>query len=130
MEQEKKRVLLVDLEDSRRETRIKLLESAGYEVGIRTDHVVAERLDHEAGYDLIIIALHRNPGEAAAYGDRVSRINPNLPILLLTDAGVFAPSGTLNQSVEAGRPFKLMQEVASMLAGSSHVASLPTSPAN
>jgi hypothetical protein len=105
--QTRKKVLLVDLDDTRRETRVKLLDTAGYEVDVRVDHVTAERLDRETGYDLIIVALHNRPEDAAAYTDRLTRRTPTLPILLLTDRGVYVPRGTLSQSIGAGDPHSL-----------------------
>lgn len=101
-----------------------MLTNAGYSVDLRTDHVEAEFLDHEGRFDLIILALHGNPEKAALYSDRLSNAEPQLPILLLTDFGVFVPSGTLSRSVETGDPAKLIRQVAAMLEGSSHVREL------
>jgi hypothetical protein len=74
---------------------------------------------------LVIVALHGDPENAARYSDHLSRVKPKLPILLLTDAGVFVPPGTLSDSIETGNPAKLIQEIAEMLAGSTHVRELP-----
>jgi hypothetical protein len=66
--------------------------------------------------------LHRKKlEEAAAYGDRLRKQKPDLPILLLTDIGVFVPHGALNLGLETGYPLELMREVAEMLAGSTHI---------
>jgi CheY-like chemotaxis protein len=78
------KVLLVDLDDARRQSRVQMLESVGYEVETRATYVAAERLDHEGSFDLIIVALHRHPEDTAAYSDHLSRSVPKLPILLLT----------------------------------------------
>lgn len=91
-----------------RETRITILANAGYDVDVRLDQDEAEELDHEARYDLIIVALHRRSEDAAAYTNRVKRKNPTLPILLLTDYGVYVPHGTLSQSIETGDPRALI----------------------
>ena len=98
-----------------------MLESVGYEVETRTNYVAAERLDHEGRFDLVIVTLHNHPEETAAYSNHLSKTDPRLPILLLTDTGVFVPKGTLSQSVEAGSVAMLIQEVSSMLAGSEHI---------
>ncbi|WP_263359963.1 response regulator [Acidicapsa ligni] len=125
MKNERKKVLLIDMDDGRRETRIKLLNGAGYEVDVRKDFQAAERIDDEGEYDLVILALHFHPGEAASYSDELSKRNPGLPILLLTDYGVFVPRGTLSKGMESGSPMSLMKEVAKMLAGSSHIKEVP-----
>jgi DNA-binding NtrC family response regulator len=118
------KVLLIDLDDARRQSRVQMLESVGYEVETRATYVAAERLDHEGSFDLIIVALHRHPEDTAAYSDHLSRSDPKLPILLLTDAGVFVPKGTLSESVRAGSTTHLIQKVSTMLVGSTHIREL------
>lgn len=120
-----KRLLLIDLDDHRRASRVQLLTATGYEVDVRKDYVEAERLEDPGSYDLVIIALHTQPAKAALYSNRLRKAKPRLPILLLTDLGVFAPHGTLSRSVETGNPAELMKEIAAMLAGSTHVRELP-----
>jgi AmiR/NasT family two-component response regulator len=120
-----KRILLIDLDDSRRATRVQLLTATGYEVDVREDYVEAERLNHEGAFDLVIVSLHGDPDKAAHYSDVLCRAKPRLPILLLTDAGVFVPPGTLSRSVETGNPADLIQEIAGMLSGSTYVSELP-----
>src|ERR1700691_1510053 len=96
-----KKVLLVDLDDARRDTRIKLLSSAGYDLDVQANSVTAEHGGQEGEYDLVIVALHQNDSDkAAAYTDRISRSNPGLPILLLIDHDVYVPCGTLSPSIE------------------------------
>jgi DNA-binding NtrC family response regulator len=121
----KKRLLLIDADDARRKTRVHLLTGSGYSVDLRDDYISAERLDHEGGFDLIILALNGNSQRAIEYSDQLNRRKPRLPILLLTDFGVYVPPGTLRQSVEAGDPTALIREIASMLEGSTHVRELP-----
>jgi DNA-binding NtrC family response regulator len=121
MNRANKRILLIDHDDSRRGSRVKVLLRQGYDVDVWKDHVDAEILDHEGSFDLIIVALHAHPEDAASYSDHVSRVNPDLPILLLTDYGVYVPCGTLSESLEAGSPSELTKRVAAMLAGSSHI---------
>lgn len=116
-----KRILLIDQDDVRRESRIKILLSQGYDLDVRRDHIEAEISDHEGSFDLIILALHADPEDALSYSDHIARVNPDLPILLLTDYGVYVPRGTLSVSLEAGSPSELVTKVAIMLAGSSHI---------
>jgi hypothetical protein len=120
-----KKLLLVDADDARRASRVWLLSRAGYSVDIRNDYIEAERLDHEGTFDLIIIALHGQPEKTLAYSNHLSRAKPRLPILLLTDSGVFVPPGTLTPKIETGNPGALVGEIASMLAGSIFVRELP-----
>lgn len=127
MNQSTKRLLLIDTDDLRRKSRVELLSRSGYSVDVRNDHLSAERLNDEKDYDVVILALHGNPEKAIAYSDQLSRDTPALPILLLTDYGVYVPPGTLNRSIEAGDPAALMKALASMLAGSTHVRELPIS---
>lgn len=122
------KILLIDLDDVRRQSRVQMLESVGYRVETRANYLAAEQLDHEGGFDLIIVTLHHHPEDAAAYSDHLSKADPKLPILLLTDAGVFVPKGTLSQSVGAGSVSQLIQRVSAMLVGSTHVRELEGEP--
>jgi response regulator RpfG family c-di-GMP phosphodiesterase len=115
------KILLIDLDDARRQSRVKMLESVGYEVETRANYIAAEQLDHESRFDLIIVTLHSHPEDTAAYSDHLSRTDPKLPILLLTDTGVFVPNGTLSESVGAGSTTHLIQTVSAMLVGSDHM---------
>jgi len=49
------KLLLIDCDDARRQSRVQMLESVGYEVATRTDYIAAERADHEGQFDLIIV---------------------------------------------------------------------------
>ena len=102
-----------------------MLTGSGYTVDLRNDYISAERLDHEGSFDLVILALNGNTQKAIEYSDQLNRRKSRLPILLLTDFGVYVPPGTLSQSVEAGDPAALIREIASMLEGSTHVRELP-----
>jgi DNA-binding response OmpR family regulator len=102
-----KKLLLVDLDDSRQTTRVATLGNAGYRVDVRADYFGAEDIGDEADYELVIVAMHAGPRDAAAYTDRLSRQSPGLPILLLTDTEVYAALGTLSASLEAGNPVAL-----------------------
>jgi ActR/RegA family two-component response regulator len=120
-----KKILLIDSDDPRRKTRVRLLTGAGYTVDLRDDYISAERLDREGFFDLVILALHGQPEKAIAYSNHLSRGKPLLPILLLTDFGVYVPPGTLSRNVASGDPAVLIGEIASILAGSNHVRELP-----
>jgi hypothetical protein len=119
------KIMLIDLDDERRDTRIRLLEQAGYEVTMRSTYIEANRQGDEASFDLIILALHHGSDGAVSYSDRLSRNNPGLPILLLSDQGVYVPRGTLSKNLEAGSPIELIREIAAMLAGSAHIREIP-----
>ena len=119
------RILLVDFDDARRETRVRILESRGYQVTLRNDYVASEALDHEGSFDLMILALRRKDlKKNVAYTNRVQRAKPDLPILLLTDAGVYAPKGTLSKSVETDGYAALLKSIAEMFDASSHIREL------
>lgn len=117
-----KRILLVDVNDPRAKTRVKMLLAAGYEVEVREDDSISQLLAHEDSFDLILISLHRKRLEdACAYSDRLAKHFPNLPILLVTDAGIFAKRGTLSRSMDGWDADEMMKEIASMLADSRHI---------
>jgi len=119
------KLLLIDTDDARRKSRVLLLVGAGYAVDLRDDYIEAERLDHEGNFDLIIVSLHGRSDKAREYSDQLSRAKPRLPILLLTDSGIYVPPGTLGTSLESGDPEKLITKIASMLVGSTHIRALP-----
>ena len=74
---------------------------------------------------MVLLALHDNKlQDAVAYSERLRKARPDLPILLLTDTGVFVPRGTLSNRIGTGQPFELMEEIAEMLAGSKHIREL------
>jgi DNA-binding NarL/FixJ family response regulator len=129
LENARGKLLLIDLDDARRASRVHLLTASGFAVNVRNDYIAAERLDHEGEFDLVILALHGHPENATDYSNQLARSKPTLPILLLTDSGVYVPRGTLSESIEAGDPGGLIREIASMLAGSTHVRELPTTTA-
>ena len=116
-----KRILLVDLDDIRRESRIRLFTHAGYVVEVRTDHIEAERIDHESTFDLVIVALHQDATEAAEYCDHLCRVKPRLPVLLLADVGAFVPHAALSSIIETGNPDDPMLKIGTMLAASTHI---------
>lgn len=122
------KILLIDLDDTRRDTRVRLLESRGYQVTVRNDWVASDALDQEGSFDLVILALHRKDMQTAVdYTNRVQRAKPDLPILLLTDVGVYAPKGTLSRSVETDGYAALLENIAEMFEASSHIRELESS---
>ena len=118
------RILLVDLNDFRRETLVELLKNEGYQVFIRDTWRDAGRLDHEGRFDLIIVALRIEPADAAAYSEQLKNLRPTLPVLLLTDYAVFVPRGTICEYIQSGKPIELLRKIAGMLADSHHVREL------
>lgn len=118
-----KKILLIDLDDTRRKTRIQLLESAGYVVDVRTDYVAAEKAADENDYDLVVLALMASVSLAADYASRLQAASPTLPLLILTDAGVYAPKGM--HSDDGREPREFLARVAGLLLGSKHVRILP-----
>jgi DNA-binding NtrC family response regulator len=117
----KTRVLLIDVWDERRDSRVQILQAQGYEVVVRSTYVDAMRIHNEGSFNLIIVAVHTDSNLPTEYGDTLSKQIPTLPILLLTDQGVLVPRGTLSRCVESGSPKELVREIASMLTGSSHL---------
>jgi DNA-binding NtrC family response regulator len=118
----KRNILLIDLNDPRRDTRVRILENAGYAVEVRQNHKAAEALGRELEYDLVLLALHRDKfKDAVDYSDRLQKANPGLPILLLTDAGVYLPIGTLSPCIETGLPNELVKEIARRLTGRENI---------
>jgi len=112
-----KKVLLIDRNDSRRDTRIRLLADAGYDVETSEEYFQEERSQNEWAFDLVIVALHREDlNEAAAYSERLRQFKPTVPILLLTDVGVFVPRYALSHCIHAGHPVELLAEIAEMIA--------------
>ncbi len=81
MENAKKKLLLIDADDARRDSRILLLTGSGYTVDLRDNYIEAERLDHEGTFDLVVIALHGHPERALAYSGHLSKfkLSPSDP---------------------------------------------------
>jgi AmiR/NasT family two-component response regulator len=127
-----KRILFVDLEDTRRGTRERLLLDAGYQVEVRNSHEMSQQLDHEASFDLVLLAVRRdNRNNAQSYLEMLTQKRPQLPVLLLTDLGIFLPQGSMGNEIESGNPAALLSEIARLLTGSTHIpeVSINTAPA-
>lgn len=116
------RILLIDRRDLRRDTREWLLREAGYEV------VTAERFDlveghiREAAFDLVVVSVADSTAgtEAAAYSQRLRATNAVLPILVLSDNGLYLPRESLITVMQSGYPLELIAEVGKMLLESTH----------
>ncbi|HET9695506.1 MAG TPA: hypothetical protein VFP40_01485 [Terriglobales bacterium] len=112
------RILLVETEHLRRQTRIALLRAAGYEVEILDLHQ-AHQVAHESGFDLIVFALETLENCAfMEYREQVSKVAPMVPFLLVADNGAYAPAESIEKVIAAGNPALLLREVASLLTGS------------
>jgi hypothetical protein len=119
------KILVIDLDQMRRESRTKQLASAGYEVDSRESHDSIECPSNPGTYDLMVCSFHQHPEESGTYVDGLRVSNPQQPILLLTDYGVFVPHGCLNESPHCG---PLVREIAGVLTGSSEVEELGAVP--
>ena len=117
-----KRILLIDEDDNRRTTRILLLRHAGYEVMTAQRFQDVEGHLHEAAYDLVIVETDNIAKESIAYGERIREVNPQLPILLLSDTGLFLPRHVVLSSFASGSPSpaEVMAMVTTLLAQSGH----------
>lgn len=112
----------MDLEDTRRGTRERLLLNAGYQVEIRSSHEMSQQLDHEASFDLVLLAVRRgNRNQAQSYLEMLTQQRPQLPVLMLTDLGVFLPRERMGKGIESGNPAALLSEIARLLTGSTHI---------
>jgi DNA-binding NtrC family response regulator len=121
----RKSILLIDVNDPRRNTRVKLLENAGYAVHISQAPQEVETLGGEQEHDLVLLSLHRDKFiEAVSYADRLQKANPDLPILILSDAGVYVPRGTVSPSIQTGDPDALVKKIAQMLTGGGHIQAI------
>lgn len=119
------RILLIDMDDQRRATRVAVLQGAGYSVRVRQDFIAAEELADEGESDLVILSIRIEHKLALAYAVRLRGLKPDLPILLLTDQGAYVAASDQRSTLEAGSPIALLEKVAKMLAGSVHVRELP-----
>jgi hypothetical protein len=109
------KILLLDQDEGRWESRSKQLANAGYDVTARKAHEYPGNL---GTFDLMVCAFHENPEDAAVYVDALQVSNPQQPILLLTDYGVFVPKGCLEDTPHCA---PLIKEIAGVLTGNSDV---------
>jgi DNA-binding response OmpR family regulator len=100
-----KRILLIDSDDLRRATRVLLLQNAGYEVATADRFEDVEGKTREAAFDLVVVETDDVTRAVVAYGERLRAENPRLPILLLSDTGLFLPKNVLLSAFTLeGRP--------------------------
>jgi response regulator RpfG family c-di-GMP phosphodiesterase len=117
------RILLIDDHDPRRDTRERLLRNAGYEV------VPADRADldegylQEAAFDLVVVSIADSAAgvDAVAYIQRLRAAHAALPILALSDNGLYPPKESLTTVMQSAHPFELIAEVGKMLLESAHI---------
>ena len=117
-----KRILLIDRDDPRRATRVMLLEQAGYEVAI-ADRFEEVEFHSEDRFDLILIETADDVEKATmVYAERLKSWAPKLPILLLSDRGLFLPKESLLGHFPGGHqtPVKTIARIASLLLASTH----------
>jgi DNA-binding NtrC family response regulator len=100
---------------------VSLFNGFGYDVLVYPDLLSAESLGREDSFDLVIVTITEKYEKALQYTDRLAMNNPSLPVLLLTDYGVFVPVETLSASIESDNPADLLQRVAGMLSISTHI---------
>lgn len=116
-----KRILFIDRDDARRATRVMLLKRAGYEVF--TSGRFEDVESHSEGrFDLVIIETDSIQEVSIAYGERLKSQTPKLPILLLSDSGLFLPKESLLAHFRGGHqtPEETMARIASLLLASTH----------
>jgi hypothetical protein len=116
------KILLLDQDEGRRESRSKQLANAGYDVTARKAH---EYPGNPGTFDLMVCVFHENPEDVPTYVDTLRVSNPQQPILLLTDYGVFVPQGCLEDTPHCA---PLVKEIARVLTGNSDVRELGKEP--
>lgn len=119
-----KTILLIDLDDPRRETRVLILSRAGYKVQVCADFSTVDHKVADAGFDLIILALRETHLKSAVRcSERLQRAHPTLPLLLLPDRAAFVESQLKKVStIRSGDPEEMMRAVAELLQESGHVS--------
>lgn len=116
-----KRILLIDHDDPRRATRVLLLQRNGYEVVTANRFEEIEGSVREGEFDLIVVETDDVKKASIAYGERLRGINPHLPILLLSDTGLFLPREVLlSRFAESPSPLEVLGRIAALLLESSH----------
>lgn len=113
------RILLIDHHDLRRDTREQLLLGAGYEVVTADRFDLVEGYVQEAAFDLVVVSVADI--ESAAYSQRLRSANAALPILVLSDNGLYLPKESLITVMQSGYSLELVAEVGKMLLESAPV---------
>lgn len=117
-----KRILLIDHNDPRRATRVLLLQEQGYEVVTADSYQAVEGHIREAAFDLVIVETDDIKKAVIAYGERLRGIEPQLPILVLSDLGLFLPKEVVlaHFSTANPSPVEVITKIAALLLGSTH----------
>lgn len=78
----------------------------------------------EAAFDLVVISVIDSAAGAKAvtYSQRLRAANADLPILVLSDNGLYLPKERLISVVQSGYPMELIAEIGKMLLESTHTA--------
>jgi DNA-binding NtrC family response regulator len=98
-----------------------ILQHEGYEVVTAESFDVVEGQLREAAFDLVIVAVKNLDRESVAYSKRLRAANAKLPILALSDNGLFLPKESLVAVLQGGHPLELIAKTARMLLDSTHV---------
>ena len=117
-----KRILLIDRKDTRRATRVMLLEREGYEVVTANRFQDVENSLAESGVDLVVLNADEDEKATVDYGQRLKHIAPTLPILVLSENGLFLPRTSLLASFRGEHPTppEVLAKIAAMLMASEH----------
>jgi DNA-binding NtrC family response regulator len=117
-----KHILLIDHNDSRRATRVLMLQEAGYEVVTADSYQAVEGHIREATFDLVIVETDEIKKAVIAYAEPLRGLQPDLPILVLSDLGLFLPKQVLLARFAAGNPspMEVITKIAAMLLESTH----------
>lgn len=125
-----KRILLIDRHDPRRDTREHLLRKQGYEVVTADRFDLVEGCVQEATFDLVAVSVADCAAgvEMVAYSHRLRADNAALPILALSDNGLYLPPKSLIALMQSGSPLELVAEVGTMLLESTHIRDNKSQP--
>ena len=117
-----KRILLIDHNDGRRATRVLLLREEGYEVVTADSYQDVEGRIREAAFDLVIVETDDIKQAVLAYTERLRGVQPQLPILVLSDQGLFLPKEALLAHFAASYPSprEVMAKIAAIFLESTH----------
>ncbi len=113
-----KRILLIDRPVLRRDTRELLLRDAGYEVVTAEIFDVVKGHAEEITFDLVVVSMGDSTAgaEAVKYSKRLRAALPTLPMLALSDNGVYRlPKASRISVVQSGSPLELIAEVRKLL---------------
>ena len=98
-----------------------ILEQAGYEV-VTADCFAEVESHSEIRFDLVVIETDNIQKASIDYAEHLKSWAPKLPILLLSDRGLFLPKESLLAHFSRGHPTpeQAMAKIASLLFASTH----------